>query len=242
MAEMKTLNGFEIVDAKAREDISALQEAVENMPEGGGSSKTQINIEATDSPERLALLAEAYSWGVEGNSILDKYDITYVRDGIPYSSTKIISATPDVGSKMLVMTFIDEDFHRRILMWSQNSNKLEFGENAQILTEFNYSSYISGGGSDWVFTTDTYDSNLYNASEVFIMIRCSSGEMNVFSHVMFYPNDSDSYLGQNQYKRFAFTTPAGMDNQTPYWTYDGNCIDFWYCDGGYDFCFIAYKS
>jgi hypothetical protein len=41
MAEMKTLNGFEIVDAKAREDISTLQEAVENA--GGGASYTFTN-------------------------------------------------------------------------------------------------------------------------------------------------------------------------------------------------------
>ena len=38
---MKTLNGYEIVDAQAREDIVALQEAVENA--GGGASYTFTN-------------------------------------------------------------------------------------------------------------------------------------------------------------------------------------------------------
>lgn len=41
MPEMKTLNGYEIVDAQAREDIVALQEAVENA--GGGASYTFTN-------------------------------------------------------------------------------------------------------------------------------------------------------------------------------------------------------
>lgn len=98
-----------------------------------------------------------------------------------------------------------------------------------------------GGSSDgWLFTTDPYDWQLYEAKEVYIMIRDIAKDMNIFSYIMFYKYNSDNYLGEHKYKSFAFTTPDGVDNNTAYWIYDGSSIDI-YGGAEYDMLCIAYK-
>lgn len=214
-----------------------------DIPEGGGSGKTQISIETIDSPEMLALLAEAYSWGAEGNNILDKYDITYVRDGTPHTSSKIISVEPEVGTKRLIMTFIDENFRYWLVVWIQNSNKLEFGENAQILTEFNYSSYISssGGGSDWKFTDDRYHWELYQAKEIYITFH-SNDSKNVFSYMVLPEGET---LASFTATDVMFTFDPRANPNYFFWSFDGSAIEFYSDDGSpfYDInkLLIAYK-
>lgn len=196
-----------------------------DIPEGGGSEKTQITIKTMDSPETLALLAEAYSWGVEGNGILDKYDITYVRNGIPYSSANIISAFVDVGGKYLIMTFIDEDLRRRIIAWSQTSNKLEFWDGAQILTSLNYHDYIniSGGSSWYTIEAGNWTGDASNAREIYICLQDDNTGCVYYSYVAL-PNDDTLLLWSHSY--FVFATPSGMNygESSPSWYFDGSEI------------------
>ena len=80
MAEMKTLNGYEVVDAKAREDIAALQASG-----GGGGSGAQVVIVdmqklGYNMPEdQQAIFNEIFAAGV----MSDKYTI-YCKDGGRY--------------------------------------------------------------------------------------------------------------------------------------------------------------
>ena len=45
MPEMKTLNGYEIVDAKARADIEGIQEEIENIPDTS-AFQTEAQVKA----------------------------------------------------------------------------------------------------------------------------------------------------------------------------------------------------
>lgn len=211
-----------------------------DIPEGGGSEKTQISIKTIDSPETLALLAEAYSWGLEGNNILDKYDITYMRNGIPYASAKIINAFPDVYTKQLIMDFIDDNFRHQIVAWSQNRNKLEFGINEAILTEFNYSNFISSSGGSWyTIEAGNWTGDAANAKEIYICLQDDNTGLCYYSYVVL-PNDNT--LLSWSYNYFVFTVPSGMNygESSPSWYFDGSDIQF-QISNSYTMRWISYK-
>ena len=94
-----------------------------------------------------------------------------------------------------------------------------------------------GGGGSWTHTYDSYDGNLYNATEIYVMLEPVSGAHKAFSYVVTPPY---TVLGDYTYQEFHFTTPEGMEIGTPRWFYDGSSI----CLSSADNCnimYIAYK-
>lgn len=98
-----------------------------------------------------------------------------------------------------------------------------------------------GGGSDWSYTTDVCDSNLYNAKEIYICVKDDTGIF-CFSHRILGLEEYDT-LGNHTYENCTFTIPDGSDSRNRYWFYDGSCIQISF-ENGYDTSsgfIIAYK-
>lgn len=102
----------------------------------------------------------------------------------------------------------------------------------------------SSGGSGWIFTMDTYDYNLYNATEIYIRIR--------ETHSMRY-DEMSSYVVLGALEPeclwlytncpFSFTPHKRVENDTTSfarWYYDGNGIQI-DCNYDYQIMTIAYK-
>lgn len=98
-----------------------------------------------------------------------------------------------------------------------------------------------GGGSDWTYTTDVSDFNLYNAKEIYICVKDDMGIFS-FSHRILGTEDYDT-LGNHTNENCAFTIPDGSDSRNRYWFYDGSCLQISF-ENGYDTSsgfIIAYK-
>lgn len=71
MAEMKTLNGYEIVDEVARARITALEALVEQLVNGGGEAgvieSTTVNAETADSGTMITTPTNATKVNVSGD-------------------------------------------------------------------------------------------------------------------------------------------------------------------------------
>ena len=92
----------------------------------------------------------------------------------------------------------------------------------------------SSGDCEWNYTQDIYDSNLYNAREIYISCMDDNNGYQIFSYVVF--SDGD-ILGNHAWcEYFAFTVPK--DANTSYWKYDGSGI---YCGDTNGPVLIAYK-
>lgn len=99
---------------------------------------------------------------------------------------------------------------------------------------------MGGETSDdsWKYASTLDDSNLYSAKEVYIMVYATDKDYGLTSHVIL----PDTYsLYEYVGKCFAFTTPDGMDYNTPYWRYDGSAISIGRIDS-YELITIAYKE
>lgn len=96
-----------------------------------------------------------------------------------------------------------------------------------LLTSNNYSSYISSGG--WAWTSDRYDSGLYNAKEVFIAIYPSTTASDGYFYWQYSHWMSDEEYktlgGYHTYKNIPFVKHYNdTDNTNDYWYYDGSSI------------------
>ena len=102
----------------------------------------------------------------------------------------------------------------------------------QLITADNWQNYITaGGGSDWQYTNNQYNSDLYNVKEMVISVQDSNG-----NNQMGYFNFGKSNLG------------SGYQGQAFYFDYNTSspCIQY---DGTYinltnysNLDFIAYKT
>jgi hypothetical protein len=97
------------------------------------------------------------------------------------------------------------------------------------------------GGSDWTITDELYGDNIYNAKEIFIRMQTNDNSRWVFSHFICNPTFNETIGNSYQQTNIAFSTPHGMDNQTPYWYFDGWNLNIT-CDGGYSNALVAYKQ
>lgn len=95
--------------------------------------------------------------------------------------------------------------------------------------------YAEDGGSDWNYTTDLYDSSLYNAKEIYIHVRDDNTVSVLTSHLIL-----DNVLGDFQNEDVIFPS-ASSDYGVPYWRYNGSYIELCNLDNT-GFMLIAYKA
>ena len=99
--------------------------------------------------------------------------------------------------------------------------------------------FAPSGGDSWKYTIATGHYDLYNAKEIYILLQDSSDYKYITSYIIL---NEGNVLGDNTYKDYCFTTATAMDNSVPYWKFDGNEIQFYNLDSGYELINIAYKT
>lgn len=93
---------------------------------------------------------------------------------------------------------------------------------------------VAGAGSGWNYTTDTQESNLYNAKEIYITCMDSNNGYKIFSYVVFEDGDC---LGNHAWGDY-YTFSVASNADAAYWQYDGSSIDL---RDVYGDILIAYK-
>lgn len=222
MAEMKTLNGFEIVDAKAREDISALQEAVENMPEGGSGGKTVVTIRSDETepvnPEVIQHINDLWAYAATGKNPLEKYDFQYF----------------DVNNKetyKLLWVRYYQGWFESYMFKNTELYKLLYGPDTygdRIF--FEYHGNIKSTLTDWSEQALDYLGNwvIGWCGEFALMAKLTvdGEEFYINSHVVLCNGNWADLLYDHTNEKFLFNMPANLDTAAPYWYWDGEKLVF----------------
>ena len=101
------------------------------------------------------------------------------------------------------------------------NNQQKYNSSSEyLLTSSNWQNYITvSGGSDWQYTQDQYDSNLYNAKELVVYVENTYGNKQM-GYFNFGANNSN--LGNNTGNNFYFD----YDTYSPYIHYDGSFLNY----------------
>ena len=108
----------------------------------------------------------------------------------------------------------------------------------QLITTDNWQNYITaGGGSDWQYTQDQYNSDLYNAKEMVVCVENTSSRKQMgYFNFGYTENGSTTTLGYNwQNTNFYFD----YDSSSPYICYDGSNLGY---GNANNLQFILYKT
>lgn len=131
------------------------------------------------------------------------------------------------------ITFTDTTFT------TPNSSQPSYSMAAtQLITADNWQNYITaGGGSDWQYTNDLYNSDLYNAKEIAIWINTTNNnKLMGYFNFGYTEGGSSTTLGQNWYGTNFY---LGENDSSPYIIYDGSCLN---CGNANNVQFILYKT
>ena len=147
-------------------------------------------------------------------------------DGSPVFSTKKIGST---FYYYWIDNFSDLALNQGYIKFTDNNqttlenynNQQEYNSLSEyLLTSNNWQNYITvSSGSDWQYTQDQYDSNLYNAKELVVYVESTQGNKQM-GYFNFGANNSN--LGNNTGTNFYF----GYDSYSPYICYDGSLLSY----------------
>ena len=102
----------------------------------------------------------------------------------------------------------------------------------QLITTDNWQNYITaGGGSDWQYTQDQSNSDLYNAKELVVYVENSNG----FKQMGYFNFGADGNLGNSNGSHFYFD----YNSSSPYISYDGSNLS---CGNANNLQYIYYKT
>ena len=102
----------------------------------------------------------------------------------------------------------------------------------QLITTDNWQNYITaGGGSDWQYTQDQSNSDLYNAKELVVYVENSNG----FKQMGYFNFGADGNLGNSNGSHFYFD----YNSSSPYISYDGSNLS---CGNANNLQYICYKT
>ena len=245
MSEMKTLNGYEIVDAKAREDIATLQESFENIeiPEAGGDGVKTIIVTTgstyTDEEQSIyEQLFHAYNYnkGTELKELLSKYRFVIFKLTESMVVSKISFSSSYSGSYLTLSG--KYNYTEGYVSISFDTDRKVKGKLCSLETY--QPEDTSSSDSNWYNNgTSTYLMDPYNSYELYIAVRDLDTNAICTSYYV-----STSAIGFRTYEEYPFVTPKtwSSDRRTPYWYYTGDTIEICNFDYGYDIQLIAYKT
>ena len=191
------------------------------IPGGGGTEKYVLTISNPLSDEDKAFLEDYLKYYIENNDfkpvelyITQKYK-TYGKE----------------QKNLVPITIIEPNWYntywnlRLVYGATYNShNTLSINFNAE--GKLTYSTYfgdfveIPDAGS-WIETSDSYDSGIYDATEVYILAYDNIDSNYVFSHI--YLGDYAT-MGNNSHSYYRFAGYDANESWERYWYYDGSSI------------------
>ena len=178
---------------------------------------SQGNLSMIGKPAVIKTLipGEAPNWVVDWVANPDKY-IVIVNDCV-------VVRTQKITTNFYYYWIVDDRIECRYIKFTDttyttpNSSQPSYGMiPTQLITDINWQNYITvSGGSDWQYTQDQWDSNLYNVKELVVYVENTSG-----NKLMGYFNFSDSNLGNFNGNMFYFD----YNSSSPYISYDGSSL------------------
>lgn len=146
-------------------------------------------------------------------------------DGSPVIGRKAVGSTfyyywiDNLSDLALNQGYIKFTDNKRTTLENYNNQQKYNSSGEYLLTSSNWQNYITGSGSDWQYTQDQYDSNLYNAKELVVYVESTQGNKQM-GYFNFGANNSN--LGNNADTNFYF----GYDSYSPYICYDGSFLSY----------------
>ena len=186
----------------------------------------EIKVTKNTTPTLLSSQSEFYKnkdwvlqW-IKNNS----YNVTV--DGCPVIDTKAVSDTfyyywinTKEGLALSQGYIKFKDSTQNELANYNNQQKYNFSSE-YLLTSSNWQNYITvSSGSDWQYTQDQYDSNLYNAKELVVYVENTYGNKQM-GYFNFGANNSN--LGNHTGNNFYFD----YDTSSPYIYYNGSGLTY----------------
>lgn len=191
------------------------------VPGGGGTEKYVITISNPLSDEDKAFLEDYLKYYIENNDF--KPVELYI--------TQKYTTYGKAQKNLVPITIIEPNWYntywnlRLVFGATYNThNTLSVNFNAE--GKLTYSTYfgdfveIPDAGS-WIETSDTYDSGLYDATEVYILAYDNVDSNYVFSHI--YLGDYAT-MGNNSHSYYRFAGYDASESWERYWYYDGSSI------------------
>lgn len=153
----------------------------------------------------------------------NSYNVTV--DGCPVIDTMAVSATfyyywiDNKQGLALNQGYIKFKDSTQNELANYNNQQAYNSSSEYLLTSSNWQNYITvSSGSDWQYTQDQYDSNLYNAKEMIIYWEYNNEyRMNYYNFT--YNSNLASYTYQT------FNTKCDYNNGNSTWQYDGSSIN-----------------
>lgn len=154
----------------------------------------------------------------------NSYDVRV--DGCPVIATRKIGSTfyyywiDNLSGLALNQGYIKFTNNNQTTLENYNNQQAYNSSSEYLLTSDNWQNYITvSGGSDWQYTQDQYDSNLYNAKELVVYVENTQGNKQM-GYFNFGANNSN--LGNNTGTNFYFD----YDTYSPYISYDGSFLSY----------------
>lgn len=152
------------------------------------------------------------------------YDVCV--DGSPIIGVQSVGSTfyyywiDNLSGLALHQGYIKFTDNKQTTLENYNNQQKYNSSSEYLLTSSNWQNYITvSSGSDWQYTQDQYDSNLYNAKELVVYVGNIQGNKQM-GYFNFGANDSN--LGNNTGTNFYFD----YDTSSPYIYYDGSFLSY----------------
>ena len=152
------------------------------------------------------------------------YDVTV--NGCPVIDTRAVGSTfyyywiDNLSGLKLNQGYIKFTNNSQTTLENYKNQQAYNSISEDLLTSSNWQNYITvSSGSDWQYTQDNYNSNLYNAKELVVYVENTYGNKQM-GYFNFGANGSN--LGNNTGTNFYFN----YDSYSPYIFYDGSGLNY----------------